>query len=285
MAEITVPIDKIVPLTDARDNFSRIVTDIESMPEGLYVLTKGGKPSIALISIRYLEQLMGNQPVATKPIPPRAIDRPKPQATSPVSPLNQSAPINLSADTQPPNPPIDPTWTGDRKTDQSDRSASQPAKKPINPWPIIPPSRIAPTPATIPTVNSSPVSVGSSPATPPVATAPIQNTPPPPPAPVVSAPVIPPPIAPPISVVPTVPASSVLLPPPPANPTAIPFDEPPKISPDPGEPMASSAPTPAPINPQLGQPIPVNAPSSPAMANSPATASQAPVQTPQDLDI
>ena len=46
---INVPIDRIVPLTDARDNFSRIVADIESQKDGMYVLTKGGKPSIALI--------------------------------------------------------------------------------------------------------------------------------------------------------------------------------------------------------------------------------------------
>ena len=54
---INVPIDRIVPLTDARDNLSRVVSDIESDDEGLYILTKGGKPAIAFISIKYLEKL------------------------------------------------------------------------------------------------------------------------------------------------------------------------------------------------------------------------------------
>ncbi|MEK7201942.1 MAG: hypothetical protein AAB669_00185 [Patescibacteria group bacterium] len=55
---ISVPIDRIVPLTDARDNFSRLISDIETLSDGLYVLTKGGKPAIALINIKYLEEIM-----------------------------------------------------------------------------------------------------------------------------------------------------------------------------------------------------------------------------------
>lgn len=55
---ISVPIDRIVPLTDARDNFSRLVADVETITDGLYVLTKGGKPAIALINIKYLEEIM-----------------------------------------------------------------------------------------------------------------------------------------------------------------------------------------------------------------------------------
>ena len=58
---ISVPIDRIVPLTDARDNFSRLISDIETLSDGLYVLTKGGKPAIALINIKYLEEIMGNK--------------------------------------------------------------------------------------------------------------------------------------------------------------------------------------------------------------------------------
>ena len=103
---ISVPIDRIVPLTDARDNFSRLVSDIESAQEGMYVLTKGGKPTIALVNISYLEELIGrsngvSDSHSTSFAPPKPAFKsnhqpsrpePKPQEKAPI--FNAPAPIH-----------------------------------------------------------------------------------------------------------------------------------------------------------------------------------------------
>lgn len=54
---INVPIDKIVPLTTARDTLSKIVAEVETNTP-MYVLTKGGKPSVAVVNIDYLEKAL-----------------------------------------------------------------------------------------------------------------------------------------------------------------------------------------------------------------------------------
>lgn len=61
---LEVPIDRIMSVTDARNNFNKIVEDVENGE--MYVLTKGGSPSVALISIQELEKLTGNK-ISEKP--------------------------------------------------------------------------------------------------------------------------------------------------------------------------------------------------------------------------
>ena len=85
-----------VPLTDTRDNFSRIVTDIETAADGLYVLTKGGKPAIALISIQYLEKLMNGQATLET-------DENKTTAEAPKA---AAVPQKLPSETTPPPSPV-----------------------------------------------------------------------------------------------------------------------------------------------------------------------------------
>lgn len=178
---ISVPIDRIVPLTDARDNFSRLVADVESAKDGLYVLTKGGKPSIALVNIKFLEELMGSKPssveeksstpkiepikIESAPVinsfKPTSIPTPPPTPSKPVS---YEPPKTFSKPTPEPSkteatpavasfdakPSINPSWTGEKTKDPvastSDNKPSSdlidpPKPKTTSPWPIIPPRR------------------------------------------------------------------------------------------------------------------------------------------------
>jgi len=57
MAQLKVSLENIIPLTEARDHFSQIVTEVQK--DKLYVLTKGGKPAVAIIDVKYLETVTG----------------------------------------------------------------------------------------------------------------------------------------------------------------------------------------------------------------------------------
>lgn len=286
MGGINVPIDRIVPLTDARDNFSRIVADIESSADGLYVLTKGGKPAIALISIGYLEKLMdgkGNVAEPLKPASPRIAQSP---------PVEKSEEIKTTPPSPPPliKPKIDPSWTG-RESDTKQDGGE--VKKPISPWPIISPkpdlpkndagSQAAP-PISPAAINNKP-SISKDAAT---ASAPPINSPPPAP------------ISPDSNRTPTTaPVNKTPLPPPPPNLTSNPFvanqpapspstplpkaqnqiqfDEPPKTSPEPGEPLP---PVPAPPTPKTTDPN-----NKPAEQTPPPAAPSPPTSPVQDIEI
>ena len=52
---LKVSLENIIPLTEARDHFSQIVTEVQQ--DKLYVLTKGGKPAVAIIDVKYLESV------------------------------------------------------------------------------------------------------------------------------------------------------------------------------------------------------------------------------------
>src|SRR3546814_285042 len=179
---ISVPIDRIVPLTDARDNFSRLVADVENISDGLYVLTKGGKPAIALINIKYLEEIMtkgpspDHQPIsssATRPeisktnnssspgsekksVPSAVITPPKPPSYEPPkvaaspSPSKPSSPPANNYDVK---PSVNPSWTGE---------ITKPSSA----------STLAPTPSPAPAAQATPPSVNK-PVKPPVNPCPI----------------------------------------------------------------------------------------------------------------
>lgn len=55
---LEVNIEKIVPVTEARDMFNKIVDDVEGTDE-LYVLTKNGKPAAVVVGVNHLEKLTG----------------------------------------------------------------------------------------------------------------------------------------------------------------------------------------------------------------------------------
>lgn len=55
--QLKVSLENIIPLTEARDHFSQIVAEVQK--DKLYVLTKGGKPAVAIIDVKYLETISG----------------------------------------------------------------------------------------------------------------------------------------------------------------------------------------------------------------------------------
>lgn len=57
--QLKVSLENIIPLTEARDHFSQIVNEVQK--DKLYVLTKGGKPAVAIIDVKYLEHITGGE--------------------------------------------------------------------------------------------------------------------------------------------------------------------------------------------------------------------------------
>lgn len=57
---LQVDIEKIVPVTEARDMFNKIVDEVEGSDE-MYVMTKNGKPSAVIVGVNHLEKLTGEQ--------------------------------------------------------------------------------------------------------------------------------------------------------------------------------------------------------------------------------
>jgi prevent-host-death family protein len=55
---LEVNIEKILPVTTARDSLNKIVDEIEESDE-LYVITKNGKPAAILVGVKHLEKLTG----------------------------------------------------------------------------------------------------------------------------------------------------------------------------------------------------------------------------------
>ena len=55
---LEVNIEKIVPVTEARDMFNKIVDEVEGTDD-LYVLTKNGKPAAVVVGVNHLEKLTG----------------------------------------------------------------------------------------------------------------------------------------------------------------------------------------------------------------------------------
>lgn len=53
---LKVAVDRIVSVTDARSRLSELVDEAKS--EEFWVLTKGGKPRVALVDVAYLDELI-----------------------------------------------------------------------------------------------------------------------------------------------------------------------------------------------------------------------------------
>lgn len=277
---LSVPIERIVSLTDARDSFSRIVAEIVDLPDGMYILTKGGKPGIALINIHYLEALIAGHPSSStakqlkEPVKTHSDASSSPVLPSQAlaEPFQPKPPSNLASPLPEVKPAINPTWTG-----QSAPIPAVPAPvKPVSPWPIAPPRPpisappTAPSPApetpitppkSEPVVSQAPVvptpvnNLPSAPLAPPKPSIPI----PPPSQPKPVAATIPPPIFP----TPTKPTvtetpSAVAMPKPPEV-----NNQPPNFQPAVKMPSVTvSAPTSSPIPPPIKPVAAANAPSS-----------------------
>jgi prevent-host-death family protein len=192
-----VDIEKIVPVTEARDSFNKIVDEVEGSDE-LYVLTKNGKPAAVVAGVNHLEKLTGetesevlakvdSQPAANAPsgaddntpLKPFQINNYDnvPAPTAPVAPLAESAstptePLaapTAPADTTPTTPPPAPEPVAEATPatpDISTSAESAPAPEPYDPFkiPEDTPAESTGTPAD--TATPPPAATDSSTATP-----------------------------------------------------------------------------------------------------------------------
>ena len=55
---LQVDVDKIIPVTEARDNFNKIVEDVDNSDQ-MYVLTRNGTPVAVVVGVNHLEKLTG----------------------------------------------------------------------------------------------------------------------------------------------------------------------------------------------------------------------------------
>ena len=55
---LEVDIEKIIPITEARDSFNQIIEGVEASDD-MYVVTKNGKPSAIIVGVHHLEKLTG----------------------------------------------------------------------------------------------------------------------------------------------------------------------------------------------------------------------------------
>ncbi|MFA6422877.1 MAG: hypothetical protein WCW17_00315 [Patescibacteria group bacterium] len=78
-----VEIDKIMPVSELKNNTEKIITDVQNSahPENLYVfLDNESQPAAALININYLKKITGKERIPVKK--PMNIESAKPQTTN-----------------------------------------------------------------------------------------------------------------------------------------------------------------------------------------------------------
>lgn len=113
---LSVDIEKIIPVTSARDMFNKIVDDVEGSDE-LYVLTKNGKPAAVVVGVNHLEKLTGETSGEIMTKVDQATEEPKDDDEEPVKPF----------DTSPATPPADEPAISTPTTPSTDAFSATPA--------------------------------------------------------------------------------------------------------------------------------------------------------------
>lgn len=153
---LKVSLENIIPLTEARDHFSQIVAEVQK--DKLYVLTKGGKPAVAIIDVKYLEAITGgevkpaqiHEEIKKAPekvgLPPM-IEHNAPPTAVPSTPKPYIPPANISTAPAPTKPLITPP-------ESTPAPAPMPTPNPIASSPN--PNPIPPAPKPAPPINPKP---------------------------------------------------------------------------------------------------------------------------------
>ncbi len=90
---LDVNIEKILPVTGARDSLNKIIDDVENTDE-LYVITKNGKPSAIIVGVHHLEKLTGIDHKDLMPDEPDAAPKAEEAiSTTPLADATNAAPI------------------------------------------------------------------------------------------------------------------------------------------------------------------------------------------------
>lgn len=200
---LRVSLENIIPLTEARDHFSQIVNEVQK--DKLYVLTKGGKPAVAIIDVKYLEQITGgnvnpNQveteiqknpakvgrvEMVSHTKKPTTLSTPVPMPTPMPTPIPTPPKLN----TPPPPPPMPapkpptPTFTTPTTTTTATTTTTTPT--PPKPIPTPVPPIATPIP---PTITPTAITPAPAPTLKPSSLPPNSTPPPPKPTPVPAAP-------------------------------------------------------------------------------------------------
>lgn len=96
---LSVDIEKIIPVTGARDMFNKIVDDVEGSDE-LYVLTKNGKPTAVVVGVNHLEKLTGETSGEIMSKVSEATEEPKDDEEAP-KPLENTPAADISKEETP----------------------------------------------------------------------------------------------------------------------------------------------------------------------------------------
>lgn len=151
-----VDIEKIIPVTEARDSFNKIVDEVEGSDE-LYVLTKNGKPAAVVVGVNHLEKLTGESEmevmakVETKP----EVDDSAPTGGTTLKPFQ----INNYDNVPTPQSSTDSaSGVGPAPTTPADTSVTPPAPAPTSAPDISP----TPAPDIAPTTPNTPASAPQS---------------------------------------------------------------------------------------------------------------------------
>lgn len=174
---LKVSLENIIPLTEARDHFSQIVNEVQK--DKLYVLTKGGKPAVAIVDVKYLEQITNGNAnrdnvVSEIKKDPTKVGLP-PMVKHDTNPTSNSfnPPITPKPSTPPPPPPPPlPRPNPTPYQPQPPKPVTPPAPRP--PMPSYQPSKPTPPPYQPP---RPPMTPAPKPYTPPTQTPPPTTSP------------------------------------------------------------------------------------------------------------
>lgn len=142
---LEVDIDKILPVTEARDSFNKIVDEVEGS-DHMYVLTKNGKPAAVVVGVNHLEKLTGKTneeltsivekkadqtPVVEERKPQIEEQLPTPPPTEEVTPppADPTAPTSATETPAPNQAPAQPTETLNTPTETATETPPGTEKK------------------------------------------------------------------------------------------------------------------------------------------------------------
>ena len=126
---LSVDIEKIIPVTEARDMFNKIVDEVEGSDE-LYVLTKNGKPAAVVVGVNHLEKLTGESTSEIMAKADQAVTKETPafgSETSPTANDQFAHGKDLGTPTEPMTPPTEEKTAAPMPPASSDLTPETPA--------------------------------------------------------------------------------------------------------------------------------------------------------------
>ena len=134
-----VDIDRIIPVTEARDKFNKIIDEVEGS-DNIYVFTKNGKPASVMVGVNHLEKLTGEThgDIEAK------------MAEAPASDAEPSATVDLTPAAPEPILATDDPFITEPVETPANEPVAAPDNTPVAPQPSAPAQTVATAPATPP---------------------------------------------------------------------------------------------------------------------------------------